>query len=66
MQCILIFLFLVLGELAVELEEDLRELLVLEEAERHWEDFGEGEVGGSAQNCWNLVFSGERFRVAGL
>ena len=33
------------GELAVELEEDLRELLVLKEAEKHWEDLGEGEVG---------------------
>ena len=33
------------GELAVELEEDLRELLVLEESEQHWEDLGEGEVG---------------------
>ena len=54
------------GELAVELEEDLRELLVLEESEKYWEDLGEGEVGGSAQNCWNLIFSGETFRVAGL
>ena len=33
------------GELAVELEEDLRELLVLEESENHWQDLGEGEVG---------------------
>ena len=29
----------------VELEEDLRELLVLEESEKHWQDLGEGEVG---------------------